>query len=107
MKPNARLIVTNELGRSFGIHIVRKGDRFGLNKCLVHEDERGWGPMVEFYDLTYPDTFGEEGQFVSRYYTETLRKGEGGVGLNLCGYQPAWRVTAENMDQVLSFIGNE
>ena len=84
----------------FNVRIVNPGDKYGLNFCLTHE---GTKPMVEFYDSRYPHT--QYGQFVSRYYLDTLLDGSTYPnGLCLHGGVPAWVVSADGMKQVLEFI---
>lgn len=77
------LIVMNKAGRFLGVHTVRKGDRYGLNGCLIHNEAR---PMIEFYDRTHRNRngFGPEGQIIAAYYAATLL-GHPGGGLCLWG----------------------
>lgn len=84
--------VENSEGRKFLICIVRTGEQYGLDACLTHESA---DPLVEVYDLTYANmgSFGPRGQFVSRYYARTLAEGVGG-GIDLCGYEPTWKIDA-------------
>ena len=71
-------------GVTFTVRLVEKGDRHGVNFCLIHSDPR---PTVEFYDLkskaaSYDFVGPREkaiaagaprlGQFVSSYYVHTL-----------------------------------
>src|SRR5690606_39865054 len=51
------------------------GDSYGLNGCLIHEEN---DPMIEFYDTRYHLSNDWEGlgQFVSRYYLSTLDERE-------------------------------
>jgi hypothetical protein len=71
--------------------------------------------MVEWYDATYEGTpdFGPRGQFVSRYSLATLtgrdpwsrcdhRKGS--PGIDLCGYEPAWKVSGQNVRDALAAV---
>jgi len=60
-------IVNEETGRKFNVKILRKGDRYGLNKCRLHEKD---DPLVEFYDAQFKQD--PEGSFISRYYADTL-----------------------------------
>jgi hypothetical protein len=87
----------------FNVRIVNKGDKYGLNNCLTHEGDK---PLVEFYDTRYPHT--EFGQFVSRYYVETILGDDGygpkDGGLNLHGGVPEWTVSAKDMDTVRTFL---
>lgn len=62
--------IINDIGRRFGVKLVRKGERYGRNGCLTHDGEHG--PLVEFYDLDQdPERF-PGGQFVSRYNADVL-----------------------------------
>ena len=71
-------------------------------------------PLVEFYDLRYPfapimiGKDGElKGQFISRYYAETLlmdAKRLERFGLCLDGGIPGWNVDDESMNAVLGWI---
>lgn len=78
--------------RYFLVRVVAKGERYGLNDCMRHDED---DPMVEFYDLTYADAggarFGPRGQFVSRYYLSNLAAPKSprfGPGLLLHGNEP-------------------
>jgi hypothetical protein len=81
----------------FNVRIVNKGDKYGLNDCLVNDK----APMVEFYDTRYPHT--QYGQFVSRYYVDTILDGSD-CGLCLDGGVPSWTVSAEDMKTVRGFL---
>ena len=95
-------IITNDKGKKFLIRVVHKGDRYGRNDVLTHKDEYGIGPMIEFYDQTYRDPdFGSRGQFVSRYYADTLATGRRG-GISLHGGVPEWSVDAKAMRPVIA-----
>ena len=87
----------------FNVRVVSKGDKYGLNFCLTHNEDK---PLVEFYDARYPHT--EFGQFVSRYYVETILGNDGygskEGGLSLHGGIPEWTVSAEDMATVRTFL---
>lgn len=86
----------------FNVRFVRKGDEYGRHDCLVHDEDE---PLVEFYDSKHVgEFFGERGQFVSRYYCETLLNADLSLGLCLDGGVPAWSVSPMGMRQVLGFI---
>lgn len=85
----------------FTARMVFDGDNYGLDDCLTHQGE----PMVEFYDQRYKHT--DRGQFVSRYYVETLFSStdpekihakSGGLCLN--GGVNSWALTENTMQQV-------
>tara|TARA_R110000868_G_scaffold8513_3_gene44072 strand:- start:18543 stop:18839 length:297 start_codon:yes stop_codon:yes gene_type:complete len=90
----------------FNVRVVNTGDKYGLNFCLTHEGDT---PMVEFYDARYPHT--EYGQFVARYYVETILEGDGygpkDSGLCLDGGIPEWTVSQEDMVTVRNFLKGE
>jgi hypothetical protein len=64
------------LGTIYLARIVEVGESYGLNNCLVNEDE----PLVEIYDTRYD--FTEFGQFVSRYYVSTFLDIDSGLTLD-------------------------
>lgn len=95
------LKVTNHLGITFNVRIVRKGDTYGLNGFYTHDKERN---LVEFYDTRYDHT--EYGQFVARYYEDTLLDRDNG-GMWLDYSIASWTVTADNMKEVRDYIKND
>ena len=82
----------------FNVRIVRRGDGYGLNLCLTHNQAE---PLVEFYDARYPHT--EFGQFVSRYYVSTILEGAN-RGLCLDGAEPEWSISAGDMAVVRAWL---
>lgn len=110
--------ITNNRGRNFNVRIVRIGERYGLDDCLTHgkekDDDGDDAPMVEFYDATHEgDKFGPRGQFVSRYCIKTLlgldnwsRGNPRNTGLDLMGYEPAWKIDAKAMNIVRAWLDN-
>jgi hypothetical protein len=105
--------VVNDKGRTFNVRLVRKGDRYGLNDCLVHDNDE---PLVEFWDATYendPRFTPGLGQFVSRYCLGILAGkdedgyygyGRGSAGLDLCGHVSEWKVTGENVVDAIAAV---
>jgi hypothetical protein len=80
----------------FYVRIVLDGDGYGVN--LTHTGK----PMVEFYDTRHGDG---RGQFVQRYYIETLLAREG--GLMLVGGVPEWSLSGEDMRKVREYLTEE
>ena len=81
--------ITNEAGRTFNLKISAAYD--------------GEKQTVEFFDADQDAAkFGPLGQFVSSYYADTLLDHCG--GLDLCGHVPIWEISAENMEQVKTWI---
>jgi len=101
--------ITTAEGRMFRMRVVNAGDGYGSEMCLVHDDDR---TLVEFYDANHEFETDPDGamlgQFVSRYFLETLL-GQGigggqsifaaGQGLNLDGGVPAWRLDAKALTE--------
>jgi hypothetical protein len=85
----------------FNLRIVNTGDKYGVNDCLTNNK----AAMIEFYDSRFPSGWDQErGQFVTRYYVNTLRGNLYPNGLCLDGGVPAWSLTAEEMKEVLEFL---
>jgi len=104
--------VINDAGRAFNVRLVRQGDRYGHNDCLVHDKA---DPLVEWYDATHAgeDGFGPRGQFITSYCWSTLTgqdrwsSGDHRVnsrGLNLDGGEPLWRVSGANVREALAAV---
>ena len=94
--------VVNDKGRAFNVRLVRRGDRYGLNDCLVHDQDE---PLVEFWDATYeadPRFTPGLGQFASRYCLGTLTGKGGSRGIALCGHVPEWTVTRGNVADAIA-----
>ncbi len=84
--------VLNDGGRPWVVRLLFSGMAFGLEFKLVHAGK----PVVEFYDARYEHT--PYGQFVSRYYADTLFEGmqdKPTRGLCLDGGVPEWVLSAE------------
>jgi len=94
--------VTNDEGRPFFVRLVRKGERYGRNDCLIHDED---DPSIEFYDrsptiLSNP-AFQPRGQFVSSYYARTLGEKALHTGIDLCGHVPEWKIDGDALLPVL------
>jgi len=99
------MTVVNDRGVPFTVRLVRRGDRYGLDDVLTHDEAE---PLVEFYDARHTRVqsphWNDEGQFIARYYLGTLRGHDPGVGLDLHGGEPDWRITDDNMGEVLAWL---
>lgn len=105
--------------RPWTVRLVRPGDHYGAGHRLVHGNSKtslGQEPLLEFYDSKHagepqfmevdPEN-GIYGQFVSRYYINTLTKGRirlENTGLDLQGDVPAWKMSAEGMQLVFQWL---
>lgn len=99
-------------------HLVMPGDRYGRGDALTYEqqdaDRYGSGlPMVEFYDTSQDPVAFPGGQFVSRYYMDTLLGTDDpklGVPLrdmrtlSLDGGVPAWTVSGTDLSNVAAWL---
>ena len=81
----------------FNTKIIKTGDSYGRNDCLVNDGE----PMIEFYDPRYQHT--PIGQFVSRYNISTILEGSV-YGLCLQGDVPEWTVSADDMQEIRAWL---
>ena len=93
--------------RPWRVRLVRQGDRYGLNRCLTHDEVE---PMVEFYDREFAGgrsswghSFPDEGEFVHWYRLSSLLKRGGGM-LNLDDGVEVWRISAEGMRVVMRHV---
>lgn len=85
----------------YNVRVVQVGEKYGRNDCLVNDT----APLVEFYDARYDqaDWMGR-GQFVSRYYVDTILDGDYPGGLCLDGGIPEWTVGPAAMLQVKQYL---
>ena len=96
---------TSKIFGHFNVRILRKGEKYGLENCLTHKERK---PRVEFYDYRHrDDKEWKRGQFVSRYYAETILKHDLNFGLSLDGGVPEWTVSAESMRDILAWLRQE
>jgi hypothetical protein len=98
----ALLQVQNEAGRRFEVRCIRRGDRYGLNGCLVHDKD---DPVVEFTDVTPPGGPGPAAEplFVARFPAKTfLGRDDGEVWL--FGRDVAWRLAPWQVQQIREWL---
>ncbi len=95
--------VINDGGRPWAVRLVFSGMAYGLDFKLTHDKEQ---PLVEFYDARFEHT--PYGQFVSRYYAETLlegyEKGRTAGGICLEGGVPDWNLSGAALGRVLDWV---
>jgi hypothetical protein len=62
-------------------------------------------PTVAFSDMSYPETFGNAGQFVSEYYFETVIEHKGQLVLDGDKYnREAWTIHGETMAAIMAWL---
>lgn len=100
------------------VHLVMPGGRYGRDDALTYEPEEavrhGSGlPLVEFYDTSQDPVTFPGGQFVSRYYMDTLLGTDSlklGVPIrdmsafSLDGGIPAWTVSGDDLKRVADWL---
>ena len=92
-------IIDKETNQPWTVKILENGDAYGRDNCLTHDSVK---PLVEFYDGRYIENFDPEGQFVSRYYVETILESKG--GLNAHGGVESWTIYGDAMTEVRAFL---
>lgn len=96
---------TSKIFGNFNVRILRQGESYGLCDCLTHEERK---PLVEFYDYRHRnDQEWKRGQFVSRYYAETILEHNPNNALSLDGGIPAWTVPPVSMREILAWLLQE
>ena len=98
---NFMTIVNERTGIPFHVRFVNKGEEYGLDRCLEHDEDEC---LVEFYDARYVKGFKSLGQFISRYYTSTLLETDSEYGLTLDGDISDWYITKKNLTQVKDWL---
>ena len=96
------MFVENEDNRQFAIRVIGKGDNYGRNRCLTLKENK---QLIEFYDVEKAgdEWFDELGQFVERYYIETIMEIEN-YGLNLSGNVDEWNIDGANVHKIQQWI---
>ncbi len=99
-----RILLVDGYDRQFTARIVREGDVYGANFCLIQD---GFEPKIEFYDASAPiEAFGCFGQFVGRYYVSTLlthSMRHPKTDLNLHGGVPEWVVPGRSVKRAMAW----
>jgi hypothetical protein len=112
-EPRTKMRVTNSSGNEFEVRVIRKGERYGRDDCLVNDEgNKFFNPndpiLVEFWDAEQDSAHFPGGcQFVSRYGLKTLTERSGAhayAGLNLYGGEPKWSIDATTMSDVYEWL---
>lgn len=91
--------ITASNGVPFNVRIVFFGDKYGREDCLTHMQEF---PLVEFYDARFMHT--KHGQFVSRYYVQTVLDHDPLSGLCLDGGVPDWTIDLVSWNVICTWL---
>lgn len=95
--------------REFVVRVIHHGERYGRDRVLVNEG----GPLVCFFDgkNRFKDGDVDErhyGQATGGQYSlETLLKHDPDIGIDLHGGVDEWKVPAESMPDLLSFLRSQ
>ncbi len=83
MRENQIIFKVNEpeSGIDWNVRVLEKGDSYGRDECLIHEEDR---PVIEFFDADI-ETTSPLGSFTSSYYLSTFNEIKEGKGLCLEG----------------------
>ena len=86
--------------------LLFKGDKYGRDNCLTWEED---AVGIEFYDKLQDEELFPGGQFVARYYAETLfgrnyYQREPQRGLNLYGSVDSWTIRGEHMKEIRDWV---
>jgi|GEM_PF-2881587 len=66
---------------------------------------KSYKPTVAFSDMSHPETFGKDGQFVSAYYLDTVINHNGNLVLNDDEYnRAAWTIHNEVMAAIKGWL---
>jgi len=108
------LIVPGGGGFDFLVRLVKKGDTYGRNFYLVHNQDE---PLVEFYDTRYPHIQSPGGQMLGQFVSRFTRSALDGSsewssgpepsqeGLQLGGrHAPDWKIDAAGMRLVIAWL---
>lgn len=93
-------ILDKESGLFWTVRIVKPGQKYGLNNSLVNEKTH----LIEFYDCRYMHT--EYGQFVSRYYYDTLLSSNRMCGICLDAGVHDWKISKETFNVIKAWISS-
>lgn len=86
-------------GSQFRVHTVHCGDHYGENGALRHLKV---DPLIEFFDLANTETFGPQGQFITRHYASTLAHHPASAILCLDRDVPAWTIHGAALEIVIA-----
>lgn len=92
---------TKAAGKRFLVTVLRRGDHWGLGDKLIYDQDE---PQIEVWDLSWAGKsgFDDRGQFVSRYYAFTVAEMPLGRGIDLVGYEPAWKIDGHAWGSVIA-----
>lgn len=99
---SAVLLTNGTTGRTWLVRVIKNGEPYGLNDCLVHDDE---DPLVELW-LGY----NERGNmltcsfFGGRYYASTLQGNKSGMSVEK---GPEYVVDADFMRRLNDFVASQ
>jgi hypothetical protein len=94
--------VVSEKQDVFNVRLVGRGDKYGLNDCLTHDEDT---PLVEFYVVSERTPEGGRGYFISRYCLETLLANIARTpGLCLHGGPPSVEIDGDSLRRALTAL---
>lgn len=94
-------LVNPTVGVVFRARFIPLGDRYGVSCCLKNKEK----PMVEIYDTRF--NFTQHGQFIARYFVDTVLEHNDNTGLILLGNEPEWVLNPLNMKHLKLWLRNK
>jgi hypothetical protein len=92
-----RIDILSHTSNPMRVILVPAGEPIPNHPGVKIEDKA----LIEFYDSRYPHT--PDGQFITRYYLETLQNNNRNAGLILDGGVDDWRIDARTQNMVLDW----
>ncbi len=88
-------------GRRWYCRLIPTGAGYGREDAVINDGE----VMVEMWDMEHMH-HSERGQFTgARYYVSTLLEGDSpNRGLDLVGYEPAWKMDAPAYRELIDWL---
>jgi len=92
-----KIDILSYTGKPLRVLLIPAGEQSPNFQCMKPDTKN----LLEFYDARYDLT--PDGQFISRYYLETLKRSNSFHGLDLHGGEPDWKIDGRSLTLVLEW----
>lgn len=99
MSESKTVQVTAENGVTFTVRRVGKGERYGRDDYMIHDEEM---PLIEIYDTRYPQT--EHGLLVRRLYMNSIFEQSKKGGIDLHSGEADLRINQDTIQKALVLL---